>query len=292
MAKIILQDFSSGYALVSVLNANNALIEAAIENTLSRDGTVPNQMAVDLDLNSNQINNLADGVLAQDAATFAQVNTLIAAASDPLTSATAALVSIIDAGAVYVGTDVEAALQELPAIISTAIAAEAPAEVTATTAVEGIVELATAAEIDAGTADKIADGAALQASDNFGVETGSFTITWSGFTTVVTSNCEYRRAGNLVTLLIEGSPPLGTSNTTVLDAPAATLPASIIPIRTQRFYQVIRDNTTNERLGSINVNNGGGLDVLADAFDSTVNFTASGQKGLPFVIVPYTYMLD
>ena len=44
MAKLTLTDIVSGYASTTQYNANNSLIETAIENTLSRDGTTPNQM--------------------------------------------------------------------------------------------------------------------------------------------------------------------------------------------------------------------------------------------------------
>src|SRR4051812_3836145 len=43
---------------VNAINTNNAAIIAAIDNTLSRDGTPANQMAASLDMNSNQILNL------------------------------------------------------------------------------------------------------------------------------------------------------------------------------------------------------------------------------------------
>lgn len=42
----------------ATINSNNAAIVAAIENTLSRDGTDPNQMGDSLDMNSNRILNL------------------------------------------------------------------------------------------------------------------------------------------------------------------------------------------------------------------------------------------
>lgn len=42
----------------ATINANNDLIETAMENTFSRDGTSPNTMSVVLDMNSNQIINL------------------------------------------------------------------------------------------------------------------------------------------------------------------------------------------------------------------------------------------
>lgn len=60
MAKITLSDpenFSSASA-VSTITANNDAIETAFENTLSRDGTSPNQMEANLDMNSHRILNL------------------------------------------------------------------------------------------------------------------------------------------------------------------------------------------------------------------------------------------
>lgn len=61
MAKLVLSDVvvsQNETAKVAAINANSALIETALENTLSRDGTSPNTMEADLDMNSNQILNL------------------------------------------------------------------------------------------------------------------------------------------------------------------------------------------------------------------------------------------
>jgi len=63
MAKLTLNDIAAGYQSATAYNANNALVETAFENTLSLDGTTPNQMGADLDLNSNSLIN-ADDVLA------------------------------------------------------------------------------------------------------------------------------------------------------------------------------------------------------------------------------------
>lgn len=57
MAKLILDDIASGYASNSKHNTNYDAIEAAIENTLSRDGTAPNQMEADFDMNGHDILN-------------------------------------------------------------------------------------------------------------------------------------------------------------------------------------------------------------------------------------------
>ncbi len=57
MPKVTLTDITSGYDSASAYNANNDRIEAGFDNTLSRDGTSPNQMGADLDMNSNAILN-------------------------------------------------------------------------------------------------------------------------------------------------------------------------------------------------------------------------------------------
>jgi len=60
MAKLTLNNLNSGFASTATLNANFDAIEAALENTLSRDGTTPNFMSADLDMNSYRILNCAD----------------------------------------------------------------------------------------------------------------------------------------------------------------------------------------------------------------------------------------
>ena len=59
MAKITLTDTAGGYGSAATINANNDLIEAAVENQLSRDGTTPNSMNAELDMNSNRVSNMA-----------------------------------------------------------------------------------------------------------------------------------------------------------------------------------------------------------------------------------------
>ncbi len=57
MAKLTLSPISSRYASVAALNANFYAIEEALENTLSLDGTSPNAMTTDLDMNGHRILN-------------------------------------------------------------------------------------------------------------------------------------------------------------------------------------------------------------------------------------------
>jgi hypothetical protein len=61
MAKLTLADVANLYGnpttAANTINANNALIETALENTLSRDGSSPNQLNSDLDINGNDVLN-------------------------------------------------------------------------------------------------------------------------------------------------------------------------------------------------------------------------------------------
>lgn len=83
MPKVTLTDLSAGYGLQTAYNANNDAIEAAFDNTLSLDGSAPNSMTAQLDMNSNRIINVSDAVDANDAVNLAQVQALIAAALAP-----------------------------------------------------------------------------------------------------------------------------------------------------------------------------------------------------------------
>ena len=62
MAKLTLADVSNilgnPTSAANTINNNSNLIEQALENTLSRDGTSPNQMNSDLDMNNNDVLNV------------------------------------------------------------------------------------------------------------------------------------------------------------------------------------------------------------------------------------------
>ena len=58
MAKAPLNSIGSAYGSIGALNDNFNTIEEAFENTLSRDGTGPNQMEADLDMNSFDVINV------------------------------------------------------------------------------------------------------------------------------------------------------------------------------------------------------------------------------------------
>lgn len=60
MAKLVLNDIGNIITSANTINTNNQRIEDAIENTLSRDGTAPNEMNSDLDMNNHRIYNLPE----------------------------------------------------------------------------------------------------------------------------------------------------------------------------------------------------------------------------------------
>ena len=107
MAKLTLNDIFGQYASTIELNNNFALIEAALENTLSRDGTTPNTMSANLDMNSNDITN-ANNINA--VSVIANGQTLVP--SSVVAIDTAASVPNVAAGNI-IATDVQAAINEL-----------------------------------------------------------------------------------------------------------------------------------------------------------------------------------
>jgi parallel beta-helix repeat protein len=115
MPKLNLSTISSRYASVAALNSNFDAIETALENTLSRDGTSPNSMAADLDMDSHRLINLADGENNQDAATVAQVNAALGASIDP-TAINSSQIEYTPAGTGVVATNVQAKLREFVSV--------------------------------------------------------------------------------------------------------------------------------------------------------------------------------
>lgn len=68
MSKLSLSNLASGFRSSNKLNENFQAIRDAFDNTVSRDGSTPNQMLAPLDMNSQRIINLAAPVNLNDAA--------------------------------------------------------------------------------------------------------------------------------------------------------------------------------------------------------------------------------
>ena len=88
--KVILKDFASLANHVSAtnqLNENNSRIEDALEKTLSRDGTQPNAMTANLDMNSQRILNLPEPVTATEPLRLGDEQIIIDIVDDGVSSA-------------------------------------------------------------------------------------------------------------------------------------------------------------------------------------------------------------
>lgn len=85
MAKLTLSSLASldnKTAAIATINSNNDAIEAALENTLSRDGSSPNSMGAPLDMNSYRILNLPAPQNENEPLRLADVELVTAAAAE------------------------------------------------------------------------------------------------------------------------------------------------------------------------------------------------------------------
>lgn len=82
MSKLVLQDVANlqnESTVVTALASNNNVTEIALENTLSRDGTSPNQMLSNLDMNNYRVLNLPNAINDQEPTTYGQFTDAITA---------------------------------------------------------------------------------------------------------------------------------------------------------------------------------------------------------------------
>lgn len=68
-----LENLENEISAVQAINANDSLLSTAFDNTLSRDGTVPNYMLANLDVNGHRVINVGAPTGATDAARWADV---------------------------------------------------------------------------------------------------------------------------------------------------------------------------------------------------------------------------
>lgn len=296
MARLTLTDIAAGYSLIGTINANNALIEAFAELSYQRDGEATNTLTADMDVNSNKLTNLAAGTNNSDAITLKQLND----ASIVALTIAASAATLADAGANYVATTVEAAFTELASVASgegasiigfedsgakfVAVDVEAAivelgdlfpsvSDPSATLTAEGLIELATAAEVLAATdAVRAVTPATLTVA-------GSFTATLTGMTTATTGTIDYVIVGKVVTMFAEAN-ILGTSNTTAMTMTG--IPAAIQNAALGLVPCVVEDNSTLKPGMFIQTAAGSAAFHAADAAAllATSNFTAANLKGI------------
>lgn len=95
MSKIELDHIQADYASKQRHNSNYDAIEAAFDNTVSRDGSTPNYMTVDFDMNSNRIINLPDAASDTEPVSYSQ---WVAGGSNSPTVVNANLVNFTQTG--------------------------------------------------------------------------------------------------------------------------------------------------------------------------------------------------
>ena len=284
MAKVSLTDITGGYQSVAVYNANNQLIEDEFDNCLSRDGTAPNSMGANIDMNSNRVTNLADGTNQQDAVTVAQLN----AASVVVSTVAASAVTVADAGGLLAADTVEGALAEIAAEVdaNTAQVATNVSDIATNTADIGTntADIATnVADIATNTAD-----IATNAADIATLQTAVGTVVWKYKTAdeSVTSSTTLQDDNDFTNIavaangvyVIEGYLDYTQS---VGDLKLAFTYTTSPSVRSYSIYAVAEDGTSDE-----DTDNGGNdliLTTLTDGQDIAAvirgHLTVSGSSG-------------
>lgn len=153
--KLTLATIGSRYASVAALNANFAAIVAAIENTVSRDGTSPNSMSGNLDMNSNRILNVPAPTSDNEPITRAYLSTL---ENNAYTSAVGAAAS-----AAAASTSQTSAASSATSASSSASSASTSAS-NASTSASNAASSASAASTSASSASSSASSASSSAS--------------------------------------------------------------------------------------------------------------------------------
>ena len=153
--KLTLATIGSRYASVAALNANFTAIVNAIENTVSRDGTSPNSMSGNLDMNSNRILNVPAPTSDNEPITRAYLETL---ENNAYTSAIDAADSAEDAA-----TSATSAASSATSASSSASSASTSAS-NASTSASNAATSASAASTSASSASTSASSASSSAS--------------------------------------------------------------------------------------------------------------------------------
>lgn len=175
MSKITLNTIGSRYGGIDALNDNFAAIEDAFENTLSRDGSVPNSLEANLDINGHDLLNVKDlsmtGSLTVDGQDY--LATAIQAAADAEDSADAAATSATSAAssatsATNSATSAANSVTLASSAASSASSSASSASTSATSAASSATSAtssASAASISATNASNSASAASTSASN-------------------------------------------------------------------------------------------------------------------------------
>jgi len=222
-----LQDESS---FITTTAANNDAIEAAMEKTLSRDGTSPNQMTASLDMNSQRIINLPAPAADNDAARRVDIGNAPAYAAAAAASAANAATS---------ETNAAASSSAASASATSAATSATNAATSATNAANSATSAAASATVVAGnfytfdTSTTMADPGSAKVRFNnatlssvtalaFSVNTAdtgnpsirNYMSTWGSATATTRGYIQIRKVGTPATFAIYGVTAAVTDNTT------------------------------------------------------------------------------
>lgn len=143
-----LSSITTGYLSQQQIDSNFTKITNAFQNTLSRDGSSPNTVLVDLDLNNNSIINLANPVNPTDAATKEYVDS--GSVTEAAASAAAALASQTAAAASQVSAASSASSASTSASTATTQATNASASAVSAAASAASINLPSIIATDTG----------------------------------------------------------------------------------------------------------------------------------------------
>ena len=192
MSKITLNDvttFANDASAVTAINDNNSTLETAFDNTLSRDGTTPNQMAASLDMNSNRILNLPSPVSTTEPLRLADLSSIVSGSVTVSPDLTIGSTNISGGTAGNLLYNDGTLLQEkTPTGTGNVVLATSPTLVTPTlgAATATTVNKVTLTQPATGSTLTVADGKTLTASNSLTLAgTDSTTLTFQGTDTYV-----------------------------------------------------------------------------------------------------------
>ena len=96
MSKVAISDIVSGYRSYQKFNENLETLASAFDNTLSRDGTSPNQMEANLDMNGYRVINLPTPINPEEPVRLADIDALISGGSTSGATLTATQQAILN----------------------------------------------------------------------------------------------------------------------------------------------------------------------------------------------------
>lgn len=286
MSKLTLSDVGTILTSGVTINANNSLVETALENTLSRDGTSPNQMEADLDLNSFRLINLGTPTSVLDAARLIDI-TAAGGAVGVTPTGTVGLVVVPGVATTCPRSDSAPALSQAIAPSWTGV----HSFTLRTQFADGTVLLPgiglgsqTSTGFYKDTAGQI--GISLAGVTAGQIAQGSATLTATGMTTSPTCTMTWRRVGMQVIAKI--SSLSATSNSTSYSLTG--LPAAIQPIgmgsQNCPCAVIINNGSASTSNFYATITSGSGTIIFAIG-GSTTSFTNVNAKGHTDIIISY-----